>query len=179
MNASKQPIYLRTGLFVNIILIALVCVALCFALHYYLSPNVSPWNFGIYLPPANDKTAVLGTPSEDATVGFDYVNEQIANGLIFQIASNLYMQKDGTITVLLTNPQGSGVSLLCAIEDAKTGKVLAKSGRILPGYYVTRLRQRLGWKNKYANIHVTIYAIDPVTSYSRGTIQFDTVLHPW
>ena len=180
----NQYINVRTGYVERMIFSLLLSFAIIFALVFCLGRanivNFSlPWNLGVYLKPAIDKTAREGVLADEVTRGFDINEIAIANGISFSMAGVLYRQADGSVKIFLTNPSGAKVNLLCEIKDANSERTLFKSGLINAGHYVERLTPRARWENAETPIKIYVYAIDAETNMSRGTIELETALQPW
>jgi len=184
MELRKQPIYAKTGRIINIVYASLLCVVLCLVLLNGL--NVAgattasvPWSMDFYIKPPIDKTAKYGMPLQTDTQPFAYSNGELGNGIQFGMATSLYRQKNGSITIYLTNPENSGAYLLCEIKDEASGKIIAESGRVANGKFVTSLKPKNAWKNEATPVTVTIYAMDLQDCYSLGSMEFQTTLQPW
>ena len=172
---SKQYIHVKSDLFERVVFILLLAFSVAFASVYCFGTTATT---GIYYPPSIDKAAKEGTPPATAVQGFDVSNISFG-GLSFGMASVIYRQADGAVKIFLTNPNDSGADLLCEIKDADSEKTLFKSGRIKEGQYLERIRTKGGWQNVATPVKIYVYAIDSVTKYSKGTIEFETILQPW
>ena len=174
---NNQYMYVRTGLMGRVIFCTLLSLAIIFS-SLVCFGKISVPN-GIYIKPSIDNTVMLGEPGNDEIVGFDVKEVSAGNGISFCIAGVLYRQVDGCVKVFLTNPTDAKVNLLLEIKDVSNEKTIFKTGLIEPGYFVERVKPKGKWENASTPIKICVYAMDPDSNYSQGTIEFETMLQPW
>lgn len=93
-------------------------------------------------------------------------------------AGTIYQQADGALELYLTSPEENEAYLLCEVTDIE-GKTLYRSGLLRPGEYVERLDSLTALENKAIEIAVNIYAFEPETFYSIGTVTLKNVLQAY
>ena len=78
----------------------------------------------------------------------------------------------------LTNPESNECIIMAEMTD-EAGNVLYRSGALRPGEYVERLYPLLELENVAIPIQMKVYAFEPETWYSLGTIALNNTLQPW
>lgn len=167
----EQTTRVRTGA-VKKILFAVLGVALTAGIAWliYLAANPP------YTPPPFETAAVAGVPAPPENMGYGEISAD--GGFAFSIAGTMYQQEDGSLLVYFTNPQHSEANLQCEILD-ETGAILYKSGVIRPGEYVERLQPLVKLQNEATNVELNVYAFEPDTWHSKGTINLQNILQPY
>jgi len=169
-----QPTKLQTGskkrrllLFSSAALILLLAAGAVYAKEY--KPP--------YVPPAWEENAVSGVPEPEESLNFGTI--EVDGGFSFALAGTMYQQKDGSLLLYFTNPEDSGVLMMCEICEKSTGEILYQSGLLSPGQYVGRLRPQHTLKNEAIIIEMKVYGFEPETYYSMGTVTLENTLQPW
>ena len=138
------------------------------------------WRLAVYepafQPPEMELTAQYGVPSPPETLRYGAVS--VDNGFSFSIAGTMYQQQDASLLVYFTNPTGSGCNMQCVVSD-ENGNTLYRSGAVPPGCYVEKLAPVAEMKNEAMPIEICVYAFEPGTWYSMGTIELANTLYPW
>lgn len=129
-----------------------------------------------YVPPAFDPAAVSGVPAPPENMGYGEISAQ--GGFSFSIAGTMYQQEDGSLALYLTNPAAGGINLMCEVANDH-GEIIYKSGVLRPGEYVEKLQPLRKLPNEAMKIEVSVYAFEPETWYSRGTIALANILQPY
>ncbi|MEG2054414.1 MAG: hypothetical protein RR052_05665 [Oscillospiraceae bacterium] len=159
-GTAKKIIFLAIG-----VALAVLIVALCYRA---LNPP--------YTPPPFEKMAVSGVPTPPDNMGYGEISAE--GGFAFFIAGTMYQQEDGSLLVYFTNPKYSEANLQCEIKN-ENGDVIYKSGVLRPGEYVERLQPQTKLANEATKIELDVYAFEPETWYSKGTINLQNVLQPY
>lgn len=169
----KQSLRPQTGrirkisLIIGLVVLATLCVWL-----FLFGSKYSP----TFTPPDVDPTAQVGVPTPPETMSYSGIEAQQA--FKFYVAGTMFQQQDGSVLVYFTNPEDSGVNLLCEILD-KDGTVLYTSGLIESGHYIEKLTPVKKLKNEAIPIDMKVYAYEPETYYSKGVITLGNTLQPW
>jgi len=129
-----------------------------------------------YRPPLWEENAVNGVPEPEESLNYGTIETD--GGLIFALAGTMYQQEDGSLLLYFTNPEDSGVLMMCEIRG-EGGKVLYQSGMLSPGQYVERLYPQCKLKNEAMKIEMKVYGFEPETYYSMGTVTLENTLQPW
>ena len=129
-----------------------------------------------YVPPEFDQTAQTGAPEPEEHMAYGEISAQ--GGFTFGIAGTMYQQEDGSVQVYFTNPQSSDANIMCEIRD-EAGTVIYKSGVIRPGQYIERLEPLAELPAEAVKIELYVYAFEPDTWYSKGTINLSNTLQPY
>lgn len=168
----EQTFYITTNLarrrimmFIPTIFTFLFAAIIIFAVHY--EPQ--------YKLPLFESKAESGLPNPPKN--FDYQAIPTEEWQCY-IAATTYQQEDGSLKVYFTNPEGNEAYLMCEVTDS-TGKILYKSGIIIPGNYVESLYPIKKLKNEAIEIEIKIYAFEPEYYYSLGTLIIRNVLQPY
>lgn len=130
-----------------------------------------------YSPPPWEENAVSGVPEPEESLNYGAID--MDGGFSFALAGTMYQQEDGSLLIYFTNPENSGVLMMCEICERDTGKTLYKSGLLSPGQYVGRLYPQGTLKNEAMKIEMKVYGFEPETYYSMGTITLENTLQPW
>ena len=130
----------------------------------------------VYVPPAFESSATSGVPVPPENMGYGEISAP--GGFSFSVAGTMYQQEDGSLLIYLTNPQDSEVNLMCEITD-RAARIIYKSGVLRPGEYVERLRPAEQIPNEATEIAMNVYAFEPDTWYSKGTISLNNILQPY
>lgn len=166
----EQPTRVRTGTirqYMTRTALVLIMVILAFLAFTYERP---------YVPPEFDKTAQTGVPQPPENSGYSAVEAQ---GIFsFSVVGAMYQQEDGSLVLDLTNPETNDVNIQCEIVN-EDGKILYKSGAIRPGEYVERLHPLYKFPNEAMNIEMKVYAFEPQTWYSKGSVSLHNVLQAY
>lgn len=129
-----------------------------------------------YIPPEIDLTAQTGVPEPEERMAYGEISAQ--GGFTFGIAGTMYQQEDGSLLVYFTNPQSSDANLMCEIQN-ENGETIYKSGVIRPGEYIERLEPLAELSDEAIKIELYVYAFEPDTWYSKGTINLSNMLQPY
>ena len=168
-----QTTTLRTGRKTRLLIIIAAVLAL-------LAAAVLVWRLAFYeapfVPPEYDATAQSGVPTPPENMGYGEIRAE--NGFAFSLVGTMYQQEDGSLLLYLTNPEYRGCNLLCEIADAD-GRVIYRSGVVRPGEYVERLSPQAELLNEEMQIELKVYAFEPETWYSMGTVSLVNTLHSW
>jgi hypothetical protein len=127
--------------------------------------------------PRREENAVSGVPEPEESLNFGTI--EVDGGFSFALAGTMYQQKDGSLLLYFTNPEDSGVLMMCEICEKSTGEILYQSGLLSPGQYVGRLRPQHTLKNEAIIIEMKVYGFEPETYYSMGTVTLENTLQPW
>ena len=164
MNSLSLPTELKTKLPNNWVL-PLICVLLTvvFALTaVFLYTYEKP-----HKPPPFEENAQIGVPE----IPDDNTHYSVLDTGNFHVGFLGIIERgdDDSLTVYFTNPQENDVYLMCMIADTD-GNELYKSGLLRPGEYVNELSPIAKVKGEFENAVVEVYAFEPETYYSRGSI---------
>ncbi|MDD3193900.1 MAG: hypothetical protein PHE47_08700 [Oscillospiraceae bacterium] len=129
-----------------------------------------------YQPPAYEPAVQVGVPDPPEGMGYGQISAE--NGFSFWVAGAMYQQEDGSLLVYLTNPADSVCNILCEITD-QDGHTLYRSGALRPGEFVERLYPLKQMENTTIEIQMNVYAFEPETWFSVGTITLNNTLHQW
>lgn len=170
----KQPTKPQTGTkekrlltFLSATLVLLLVAGIVF-IRYYEPP---------YAPPVSETNAVYGVPKPEKSLQYGTIKTE--GSFSFALAGTMYQQKDGSLLIYFTNPENSGVLMMCEIYEKGTDHVLYKSGLLSEGQYVERLCPQYKFKNEAMKIEMKVYGFEPKTYYSMGTVTLDNTLQPW
>ena len=130
-----------------------------------------------YSPPPIDDSETEGMPIVEENYLYKEINSDF--GYTFYMAVNLFRKEDGGVDIYLTNPQDNKVSLMCEIEDADSGRLYYKSGRIRPGCYIQDIDPQTDFENVHHDVRIHIYAFEQGSYLSAGTTELMLSLQPW
>lgn len=167
----EQPTHVKTGMGKRI-LYAAAGLALAGILTVMGVQRLTP----AYVPPDFEASAVRGVPSPPENMGYGEISAP--GGFSFFVAGTMYQQEDGSLLIYLTNPSDSGYNLMCEITD-QSNRTIYRSGVLRPGEYVERLEPAKQLPNEAMEIAMNVYAFEPDTWYSRGTISLNNMLQPY
>lgn len=172
----EQTTKLHTGRRKYVFLI-LIPALLAFACLMYLlhRPEPSKGAEG-YTPPPFETQAKTGVPEPEERYGYSDISAE--NGISFSIVGTMYQQEDSSVVLFFTNPETSESNMLCEICD-ESGKVIYRSGVLRPGEYIERLTPLESIENVAMKIELNVYAFEPETWYSKGTVSLSNMLQPW
>ena len=169
----EQPTRIKTGAVKNraaIITSAVITLALA-GIILFLVQYEPP-----YKPPAFEVGAVTGTPSPPESFGYNSVDA--AGKFEFMLAGTFYQQEDASLRIYFNNPPQNEVYLMCEVTDSG-GATLYKSGLLRPGEYVESLKPARRLENAATPVEVNVYAFEPDTYYSTGTVVLKNTLQPY
>ena len=127
-----------------------------------------------YTPPPFEPRAVRGIPQPAESIGHVALD---AHNFSFMIASALYQQQDGSLQIYLTNLPENEVYLMCEVIDLD-GRILYRSGLLRPGEYLAGFYPQTRPANEAIAVRVHIYALEPESFFSAGTITIGGTLLP-
>lgn len=170
----EQPTKLQTGTRKKRFLIFLVAVLVLLSVAgIVFIRNYEP----PYTPPILETNAVYGVPEPENSLHYGTIKTE--GSFTFALAGTMYQQEDGSLLLYFTNPENSGVLMMCEIYEEGTDIVLYKSGLLSQGQYVERLYPQCKFKNEAIKIEMKVYGFEPETYYSMGTVILENTLQPW
>jgi hypothetical protein len=129
-----------------------------------------------YEPPPFEQGAVIGVPVPPDNMSYNPISAN--GGYSFSMAANLYQQENGDLCLYFTNPEDSGVWMMCEVLSDAYG-TMYQSGVLRPGEYVERLSKVSDFPNEPIEIEIRVYGFEPDTYQSKGTVYLKTILQPW
>ncbi|MCL2072252.1 MAG: hypothetical protein FWH07_08530 [Oscillospiraceae bacterium] len=129
-----------------------------------------------YKPPPFEKNSLSGVPAPpDDNTHYSVIDTgNFYVGFVGIIRRN----DDDSLTVYFTNPEENDAYLMCMIAD-EDGNELYKSGLIRPGEYINDINPIARVEGEFDDAVVEVYAFEPETYYSMGTIVLRNRVVAW